>query len=101
MPELGTSGSVRDRDGKPPGLLDRGFSGKALRAPAASPPAPLSSRPPLSCRGASYLLAVAPRADAPRRGPQLPGARRRCQEEVYRIEYYDIIYTKELWCKIP
>src|SRR5262249_5671344 len=29
MPELGTSGSVRGRDGQPPGLLDRGFSGKA------------------------------------------------------------------------
>ena len=25
MPELGTSGSVRGRDGQPPGLLDRVF----------------------------------------------------------------------------
>ena len=29
MPELGTSGSVRGRDGQPPGLLDRVFTGKA------------------------------------------------------------------------
>jgi hypothetical protein len=30
MPESGTSGSVRDRDGKPPGLLDLQCTGKAL-----------------------------------------------------------------------
>src|SRR5262245_48026497 len=29
MPELGTSGSVRDRDGQPPGLLDLRFTEKA------------------------------------------------------------------------
>ena len=29
MPESGTSGSVRGRDGQPPGLLDRVFTGKA------------------------------------------------------------------------
>src|SRR3989442_5316239 len=28
MPELGTSGSVRGRDGQPPGLLDRVFTEK-------------------------------------------------------------------------
>jgi hypothetical protein len=31
MPESGTSGSVRDRDGKPPGLLDLRFTEKAYR----------------------------------------------------------------------
>jgi hypothetical protein len=29
MPELGTSGSVRGRDGQPPGLLDRDYYRKA------------------------------------------------------------------------
>jgi len=29
MPESGTSGSVRDRDGQPPGLLDLHFTGEA------------------------------------------------------------------------
>ena len=32
MPELGTSGSVRGRDGRPPGLLDRVFFREANMA---------------------------------------------------------------------
>jgi hypothetical protein len=31
MPESGTSGSVRDRDGQPPGLLDLRFLGEAYQ----------------------------------------------------------------------
>jgi hypothetical protein len=36
MPELGTSGSVRGRDGQPPGLLDRVFSREAFCRVAAT-----------------------------------------------------------------
>lgn len=50
MPELGTSGSVRGRDGQPPGLLDRKFLGEAYLVPPYLQCLMLLCGAPWSCR---------------------------------------------------
>jgi hypothetical protein len=45
MPESGTSGSVRDRDGQPPGLLDLRFLGEANRDKHSAYGSPLRGHP--------------------------------------------------------